>query len=400
MGATTTKLYSKSRVISVPYFPYSISVVGEDYKNVSTSSLPLPGLASKKPNPHLLIRDRLILYQTIVPPGADPMQIDTPQSASIARNQALPAEFSLASAANNALSKYNGKLHFKGASLGISIAQWKQSDSMIRSRFEKLNRILLYSDKDLKRVIRARKGGKRRPFKLDPNLDRYKVGRNTVRDPLAGQVLEYYFGWAPLAQDIVRTLSTVCYYAIPDEYIRSSSTSYFDIEKKYAGSYGSMQTHSWLGFGRVTIGANVAIENPNLWLANRAGLINLPGIIWDAIPWSFMVNQFVNVNQLIGQLSNEVGLTITDRSTTNTSRMIHVRQNVKRANPAKPFTTSINRLSYLKRERTVGSFPTVSTEFRVPDMNIEKWLILSSLAVQRMRSISKSLDIIYNLSRK
>jgi len=143
-------------------------------------------------------------------------------------------------------------------------------------------------------------------------------------------------------------------------------------------------SNAYLGVVKSTVAAQVVISNPNLWLLNRLGLINPVGVLWDAIPWSFLVGAFVNVNAMINSLTNEVGLNISDRSTTESSAILwtteeHINSDGSHA---------MAQVHQKRKARTLGSLPTVKWQVRVPEVSFETALILSSLIVQRATRIS------------
>lgn len=59
---------------------------------------------------------------------------------------------------------------------------------------------------------------------------------------------------------------------------------------------------------RVKTRVNVRVENPNLWLANQMGLINPVQWVNEGIPFSFVVDWFSNLSQIIMQMTDFAGL--------------------------------------------------------------------------------------------
>jgi hypothetical protein len=52
------------------------------------------------------------------------------------------------------------------------------------------------------------------------------------------------------------------------------------------------------------------ISNPNAFLAQRLGLTNLPSVLWELVPWSFVVDWWVNVGGFIASLDDLLGVTV------------------------------------------------------------------------------------------
>lgn len=66
---------------------------------------------------------------------------------------------------------------------------------------------------------------------------------------------------------------------------------------------------------RVKFQAYVRANNPNLWLANQLGLVNPVQWLNEAIPFSFVLDWFSNLSQVISQMTDFVGLDVLDPCT-------------------------------------------------------------------------------------
>jgi hypothetical protein len=129
----------------------------------------------------------------------------------------------------------------------------------------------------------------------------------------ADNFLELHFGWSPLIGDIY-SAAGVLQGPIPLGTVEASAT--------VRDTYDSDST---LGFSRTTIwredvvrckiSVHASVSNPNLWLANRLGLINPATVLWDAIPFSFVAGWLWNIEQMLTQYSEFAGLTLSNAST-------------------------------------------------------------------------------------
>jgi hypothetical protein len=137
----------------------------------------------------------------------------------------------------------------------------------------------------------------------------------------------------------------------------------------------------------------VNVSNPNAYLLNQLGLINPAEVIWDLIPWSFLFGAVSNMNALLSSFTAEVGLTVTNRSTTftgeNTMSLFRWYRPVKTA----PMSTAMSSRFSKRKTRTVGSFTPVQFRFKAPVGDWETVLIQSSLLVQRFQKINKLIRI-------
>lgn len=210
---------------------------------------------------------------------------------------------------NRARARFMGRVQGETASMGITLATWKQSRDMILDRTRKLSGLMDVEEKNLR--TRSAAHAAARWSKDKGNL-----------------YLEGLFGWMPLITDISSAIAVVSSHPLPSTYIRGSATETFENESVYLnrGSSGNLTGWSWdrvtkvSGSRRTTITARVDVSNPNLWLANRLGILNAPAVAVDLVPWSWVVGMFWNQSQFVSQLTDTVGLSFHDMSITHTSR--------------------------------------------------------------------------------
>lgn len=180
--------------------------------------------------------------------------------------------------------RFRGKLYKGSAALGVSLAGWKQSREMIVKRYQQLTAKAQKTSAEL-------------------------IGGNKKASELASLHLEIVFGWMPLLEDIHNAYSLMTD-TKPMKTFVSASASGFD----------SWQSGSekWTINSRVNRATGVTVSNPNLWLAERAGLLNPAAVAWDLVPWSFVVNMFVNTGQLVNSLTDFAGLSFENPTMTTT----------------------------------------------------------------------------------
>lgn len=284
--------------------------------------------------------------------------------------ETAPVFFITAEQENQAIARFNGKLRKGSASLGVTLASWRQSRDMIVKRSHDVIDVLDDAYKDLK-------GSPSRRRRL----------RREKREPLANEVLEHQFGWKPLFNDFEAALTTVCQDGIPPQWVRAAVKG--DVTRSL-WSQNSLTRTLWRGTNNVTLAACVRIDNPNLWLLNRMGLINPATVIWDLIPWSFVVNMFVNVNQMISSVTDEVGLQVQDRSTTYSCDL--TREEV-RLGPAgftdlhgrdlKDLPVGYSLVKFDHKRRITGSHPKPTWQVKVPNLDWNLAVIATSLLLQK-----------------
>lgn len=178
------------------------------------------------------------------------------------------------------------------SSLGIAFAQWRQSFGMVANRAYQLARAG-------KALYRGRFSDFLNVLGIQPKKRHRRKKRNRPKEA-AGLWLEYQFGWRPLAGDIFNAFQQleeplpVDTFAVGRQEIRLISNSVSDLAQKT------------LVYQR----ADVAIENPNLFLANQLGLVNIGEIVFDGIPFSFVLDWFTDCQTWISSFTDWVGLRV------------------------------------------------------------------------------------------
>jgi hypothetical protein len=258
-----------------------------------------------------------------------------------------------------------GKLHRGDASMGMTLASCGQAATMIVSRFNQINDLMgLTRRRRARRAIRPRPGA-----------------RSLARD-----ILEVEFGWRPFISDIAAALSTIAQADMPPVRFRASVRMPVYEYRKEVGN--PERITSLTGHKRITATQTYSVSNPNVWLLNQLGLLNPFQVAWDKVPWSWVVNMFVNANQLISSVTDTFGLSNGGGSLTYSQRLFQERiETWYKTIPSLRGVETCNVLGRRRnREALTSLVPTL--EFRMPTMNWELAMIASALAVQRSQSLS------------
>lgn len=281
---------------------------------------------------------------------------------------------------NAAYQRFKSKVRGDTAAMGVSLASAKQSRDMIVDRSQKMVKHFSYwGNVATKQKVRRREFMEK---SLDPEVWKRR-GKNA-----ANAHLETIFGWVPLIQDI-RDACQVMTDDLPPFFVSGSKVVYFSHKHKTPPYYNAYDMVDAFGSVRVTCSAEVRIDNPNLWLANKLGVVNLPGVAWDLVPWSFLVNMFVNVNQVLSYYTDFMGLSLSNGSTTTTLKgRVDARHYNGRYMPY-PWSSASSFGSY--KRRTVGTFPRPSLAIKVPDMSLSTAAMAFSLGVQQFSRFSRLL---------
>lgn len=135
-------------------------------------------------------------------------------------------------------------------------------------------------------------------------------GRRIVKNS-ANRWLWYSYGVKPLVTDIYNGMDVLTREHPASTTVRASGSA-----RTQKGPFdASRVTYQWQS--SVRISAVVSVDNPNLWLANQLGLINPVQWINEGIPFSFVIDWFSNLSQIISQMTDFVGLSIAEPLTTS-----------------------------------------------------------------------------------
>lgn len=241
----------------------------------------------------------------------------------------------------------------------MTLAGYSQSADMVKTRYASLNR-----EADVVLASSA---------KLTPKK-------------LAGMHLETIFGWMPMVQDIQAACNTIVQHAPVDVWVSGAHTIRDNISHSVDGYF--FVTHEDAAVSaRSRYSARVTVGNPNIWLLERAGLLNIGAVAWDIVPYSFLVNMVVNTGALVNSMTDFSGLTFRDFSVTHSATYHGSRSSVG----VRGYNGSadlIERSSYKTRTLTAGP-PTPRLEFRIPDMSWDTVAMLGSLFTAKFSAISR-----------
>lgn len=132
------------------------------------------------------------------------------------------------------------------------------------------------------------------------------------RKALSQNFLEFEYGWKPLISDVQSSWSILT--SDPGvRWIRGRSrfslrNTVYSHSSYGNGGYFWSRNENWIDY-TVTCRTGVRISNPNLFLANQLGFLDL-ALPWKLMPFSFVVDWFVNVEQVISSATDWFGVTL------------------------------------------------------------------------------------------
>lgn len=268
------------------------------------------------------------------------------------------------SAANKAFQSLSRRIRGESTEMGMNFATWNQSWNMIGTRAKQISALVRKAKKKAERSQRSRD----KKVSLKDSADHF---------------LEGQFGWAPLLADIV-SLGKVLADDIPVGFVRGTgfASDSLPIPRNYPATEATLRAYV-----KVTQSVQATCSSPNLWLLNKLGLINPATVAWDLVPWSFLVNEFVNLNHIMNSFTAFAGLTLSNGSTTVTRVYSEIVKVEIWDNPAKTdgFWEQRAVTRVLKTRKLGLTYPRL--EFKMPTVSMMGALIKLSLLVQQISKL-------------
>lgn len=279
---------------------------------------------------------------------------------------------------NRAYGRFISELSPTKAGLGINFVQRKQAIDMIAARGSQLASFVRNLGK--RKLSRAWKSLK---VQSPPPVN-WRRGNKSVADLF----LEGWFGWAPLVGDIYACIELL-QSGVPPSRVKGKAA----VDRKH--SYTTVLSSSPIWSYSVAektiwqINADVRVSNPNLWLANQLGLVNPAVVALDSVPFSFVLNWFVNVSEFLSQFTDTWGLEIINPSITlhrvvDTTKRKYFRTGsywvYPRQNPYMKY-----RYRRVQTDRKTGSIPGPTLRVRSPwVLSPTRGAVSVALLVQQM----------------
>lgn len=196
-----------------------------------------------------------------------------------------------------------------------------------------------------------------------PNYRGFKKGSRTFAD----LHIEMMFGLIPTYMDISAATNVLSGGVPPVRVVERGSYRWTVITGKLpTGNWniGNRSTHALRV--NATIGADIAVTNPNLFLANQLGLVNLASTAWEAAPWSFVVDYFLNVGDWLSQWTETWGLTVQQPFYTLVSSDDVLTTYYENNGQGQPSVKGTSKTQGLKIVRTIGALPRITLGIKKP----------------------------------
>lgn len=279
--------------------------------------------------------------------------------------------------AARACEKLKGKAYTKAA-VGLNLIEGKQSIDLIAS-----------SAKTLLDVGRALKRGDIRSVQRLLKIRKDVKGVDNLKN-FGNKFLAFHFGWAPLLGDIHDALEALTNPIIPHTKVSAKASAFGSdpiIGGSPLGTWMSSGYRSW----ETTVRCGLLIKgirDPLTFTLEQYGLNNPLALAWESVPYSFVVDWFVNVGSYLDNLTAFSGLEIDGTYNTISHKTSSYGGNFR--NPGHPEFPSYSNLQWTAEGftmwRNVGlpNFNIEIKKFKPPSK--ERALTALSLLIQFMKS--------------
>lgn len=277
------------------------------------------------------------------------------------------------------------------AEMGAALAEWRSTVDMVdnrtlavlRRRREQAARLVETKTLRLIKAYRALRRGNFSAFQQQLGVKPLKKhqGKRWNKPKEASSLwLEYWFGWSPTLSDIQNALK-IWDSPYPDAtFVASSTMPVRVVPYKGISSYSAFSS---VISGRyvVRLQCKVRVSNPNLYRANQLGLVNPAAVAWELVPFSFLLDWFVNVGEVISGYTSELGLQITEKQVVRFFRGdVEASYMGSLDNPMHLHGfKSKCKLAYMNRE--LGNFPTPNLTYTAPRISWTRGLTAISLLI-------------------
>lgn len=137
--------------------------------------------------------------------------------------------------------------------------------------------------------------------------------------------LQYTYGWTPLISDVYSAMEALKGDVPPMKLsVSRTSKSTRDIKTVVTTYLQGNRVYNYLDLdgrcsNRTTVFSSFTIKDPALLTANHVGLTNPALLVWEVIPYSFVVDWFIPIGSWLEAQSALAGLTVREASVTRTS---------------------------------------------------------------------------------
>lgn len=161
-------------------------------------------------------------------------------------------------------------------------------------------------------LLRAARSVSKGHFGNAAKILRMKIapkGANPLKS-LSQNWLEFHLGWEPLAKEIYGGMEILSRPPPATKARGSGMDVYRKVDVVSWAPPNVTQVRTFNHVCHVYIGAEFRLDSPNLHLLDKAGLANPASVAWELVPFSFVIDWFVDVGDCLRRFSDFLGCTV------------------------------------------------------------------------------------------
>lgn len=268
--------------------------------------------------------------------------------------------------------------NFPQAARELGFRVIKKTDSRAATKM-----VLRYTSKRRIPIARSRRYVK---YYHQPKAGDYEVTLKRGVKGFADNYLEFHFGWEPLVQDIGTTMEIIhdpVVLGVGGRHtVRASSTTYGPNAVRPSLANGETG-HSYKWISKVQMIADVSVADANEYNLNRLGFVNPAVVLWELVPFSFLVDWFVNVGQVLSSYTDFLGLALSNAATTRLVEMDDNRYQNLSYIPGRGYHWEIKYHKWMRRSQGIAGPKFALREIKLP--SVTRGLTASSLLAQLLK---------------
>lgn len=236
--------------------------------------------------------------------------------------------------------------------------QLEQSEALLVAWKERQSALDLVAT-NVGRLVRVARAVKRRDPKIVRRvLKRNPAAKDIIKSP-SGLWLEYHFAIVPTIMDIHHACGILGYEFPIEKLVASSGASV-----EYRRGRGTYQWYEdFLFETRVKLTGEIYSLNPNITLASQLGFGQPLSVAWEMTPFSWFVDYFVNVGQLVKNLEPRFPGVQTRNHTTTVLIKSYGKQGYRNREPESDVKFNTHESFYMDRSL---QWPSFQLEFNSP----------------------------------
>ena len=210
-------------------------------------------------------------------------------------------------------------------------------------------------------------------------LDHHRNKRWNRPKELGGLWLEYWFGWAPTIGDIYSLVDAYTNEINDDRVKAGGVANVLWTDKGGDSNYEAKTSEDY--FCTCHIGARVKVTNNDLLDLNEAGLLNPAQTALELIPFSWLAGWFMNLSDVLGSLTDTVGLKFENGWVAEKTQCRIIHTCVKKSNKVPYGFRDYWNLEF--QRRLFSELPAPTFEWKLPNgLSVTRGATLAALVFQ------------------